>query len=127
MRPVRSVLGLVMAACVTAQIFGRDDTPAIRTFVVTSQDLPAEFDSARTFHYNFVCSNPESLLTTLWSSDLRVWQAWFPIDDLCMDPVGPRFTVELESGDSAIREFDFSPGDGRLHCATRLKRFIVSE
>ncbi len=127
MRPVSCVFGMLLVIFITFQTLSRDDEPTIRSLVVTSRDLPVEFDSTRTYHYNYLCTNPESLLTALWDADVRVWQAWLPLDNMCMDPVGPRFTVELESEDASVSDLDFSPGDGRLHCATRLKRFVVSE
>ena len=127
MRSARFLAGLVMTVVATCHVFGTADRPTIREFAVTSSDLPAEFDSTLTYHYDFVCANPESLLTELWNDGLRVWQAWLPLDNMCMDPIGPRFTVELEAGDSGVRDFGFSPGDGRLHCSSRLKRYTVSE
>ena len=124
---MRYTLTMLVALLGTFQMFSKDDQPTIRDSIVTSEDLPAEFDSARTFHYSLGCANPESLLTELWKADIRVWRAWLPLDNQCMGPVGPRFTVELESDDSEILEFNFSSGQGSLHCATRLKRFIVSD
>ncbi len=127
MRTIRHIPWLMFAALVTVQTFGKGDEPTIREVVVTSRDLPEEFDSTRTYHYDSVKANPESLITVLWNADVRAWQAWLPLDNRCMDPVGPRFTVELEAQDAAILDFDFSPGDGRLHCATSLKRYTISE
>lgn len=119
--------GVIAVLLTTFQPFSKDDNPTIRASVMSVQDLPAEFDSTRTYHYAFVCTNPESLITELWNADVGVWQAWLPMDNMCMDPIGPRFTVELQGEDSAILDFNFSPGDGRLHCATSLKRFVISE
>ncbi len=120
-------MGVLVAVATTFQAPGRDEKPTIRASVVTSHDLPAEFDSTRTYHYTLQCTNPESVLTALWDADVRVWQAWFPLDNMCVGPIGPQFTVELEEQDSAVLDFKFVPGDGRLHCAARLKRFVVSD
>lgn len=127
MRYLRYVIVTLFAVLAVFQTFSKDDGPTIRASILTSQDLPAEFDTARTYQYTLKPTNPESLLTVLWNADVRVWQAWLPLDNLCMGPIGPRFTVELDAGDPGILDFDFSPGDGRLHCATRLKRFVVSD
>ena len=127
MKSIVRCAGMVLAVVAAVQTFGKDDVPTIRVSTVTSRDLPAEFDSARTYHYMLQCSNPESLIIELWNSDVHVWQAWLPLDNMCMGPIGPRFTVELEEGDAAVSDFDFSPGDGRLHCAKQLERFVISE
>ena len=127
MRYIRCFVGTVVAVLATFQIFGKDNAPTIRISVVSSQDLPAEFDSTRTYHYTLQCTNPESLITELWKSDVRVWQAWLPVDNICMGPIGPQFTVELEERNSAILHLNFSLGEGRLHCASQLKRFVISE
>lgn len=126
-RSVRLIVAVICSAFASFQTSGRSDNPTIRVSTLSSRDLPAEFDSATTYHYVFVCSNPESLITELWNGDVRVWQAWMPLDNMCMGPVGPQFTVQLQEEDPDILDFNFAPGDGRLHCATSLKRFIVSE
>lgn len=126
-RHVRLVLGVMFSSFVVFETLGKEDNPTIRVSTLSSRDLPAEFDSATTYHYVFVCSNPESLITELWNGDVRVWQAWMPLDNMCMGPVGPQFTVQLQEEDPDILDFNFAPGDGRLHCATSLKRFLVSE
>lgn len=127
MRYLKIVAGILACALMTRQVFSRADEPTIRSSVITSGDLPAVFDSTRTFHYVYPAVNPESLLTVLWKANVRVSLAWLPLDNMCMSPIGPQFTVELESEDSAILDFDFAPGNGRLRCATRLKRFVVSD
>ena len=126
-RYVIYIFGIVLAVLATFQIFGKDNEPTIRISVVSSQDLPAEFDSTRTYHYTLQCTNPESLITELWNSDVRTWQAWLPVDNICMGPIGPQFTVELEGKNSVILHLNFSSGEGRLHCARQLKRFVISE
>lgn len=126
-RAIRFVLVLMFSTFAVVQTSGRGDNPTIRVSTLSSRDLPAEFDSATTYHYVFVCTNPESLITELWNADVRVWQAWMPLDNMCMGPVGPQFTVQLQEEDPDIVDFDFVPGDGRLHCATQLKRFVVSD
>jgi hypothetical protein len=127
MQYVKYLLWITFVVLTSFRTFSEDDKPTIRVSVMSSQELPAEFDSARTYQYAFVCTDPESVLTELWNADVRVWRAWLPLDNMCMGPIGPRFTVELDGGDSAILDFDFSPGEGRLHCATRLKRFVISD
>jgi hypothetical protein len=124
---LRMIPGVVVCVVMTCQTFGKADEPTIHSAIISSGDLPAEFDSTRTFHYAFPGVNPESLLTVLWKADVRVSRAWLPLDNTCMGPIGPLFTVEVESGDSAVLDFGFSSGDGRLRCATRLRGFTISE
>lgn len=127
MRYVKYFFGITFVVVTSFQTFGKDDKPTMRIVVISSEDLPSEFDSARTYHYASLCTNPESLLTELWNADVRVWRAWLPLDNQCMGPIGPLFTVEIRGEDSAILDFDFSSGEGRLHCATRLKRFVIED
>ncbi|HXG01392.1 MAG TPA: hypothetical protein VNL69_11405, partial [Bacteroidota bacterium] len=69
--------------------------------------------------------NPDSVLMALWMSGVPVVQGWLPLDNICMDPVGPRFTVELEKTDARVEKFDFLPGSGRLLCATKVRNYRI--
>lgn len=101
--------------------------PVIHSSTILSSSLPKHFDEGRVFQYNFSQVNPESVLIQLWSAGIPVVQAWLPLDNQCMDLIGPRFTVELAQEDLRIVKFDFTKGSGRLGCATMLKRFIISK
>ena len=94
---------------------------------ISADQLPAEFIAGRTFHASSDVSNPDSLLNRLLKAKLRVTRAWQPLDNICMGPIGPRFTVELATPDERILKFRFAAGDGRLRCATKLKRFVVAK
>lgn len=100
--------------------------PKIKSVVISRDELPEHFDTSRTYVYRIGYVNPESLLTVIWNSGILISQAWFPLDNLCMDPIGPRFTVELANSDMRLTEFGFAKGVGRLLCATRLKKFTIS-
>lgn len=100
--------------------------PVIQSSTIPSSSLPKHFDEGRVFQYNFSQVNPESVLIQLWNAGIPVVQAWLPLDNLCMDPIGARFTVELTKADPRIEDFGFTKGSGRLGCATMLKRFFIS-
>jgi hypothetical protein len=93
--------------------------------IVPASTVVGTIDSTRTYEYRFPQADPDSLLLVLWNAGLPVTQAWLPLDNLCADPRGPVFTVELAGPDAAITAFDFSLGTGRLACATRLRRYRV--
>lgn len=68
-------------------------------------------------------TNPDSVLRRLWNANFSLREAWLPLDNLCMDPLGARLTVRLSRPDPRITRFDFAPGSGRLACATQLKHY----
>jgi hypothetical protein len=71
-------------------------------------------------------SDPQGMLTALWDSGLESRRAWQPLDNLCLDPVGPQFTVEFVVDDPRIAGQGFERGDGRLRCATTLTAYTIS-
>ena len=104
-----------------------ENTPTIRSQIISVDQLP-EFDLSRTYFYQFSSlENPESLLISLWNAGIPISQAWLPLDDQCMNPIGVRFTVELTGDDARIGGFGFIRGVGYLACATQLKRYTISE
>lgn len=68
-------------------------------------------------------AEPESLLLVLCEAGIPVRRAWLPLENECMDPRGPAFTVELAHDDKRMGEFDFIRGNGRLECAPRLQHY----
>lgn len=101
--------------------------PDIESEIVSTTDVWEQIDPARTYWSRFGTVEPESLIVALWQAGLPVSRAWQPLDNRCMDPIGPRFTVELPKGDERILEHDFDTGPGRLLCSTTLEQFTVSE
>jgi hypothetical protein len=115
-----------------AALGGCDDVPSqpaswpIDSVVIDRSGLPDEFDSLTTFTYQFPSVNAESVLVALLEDDLSVRYGWRPLDNLCLDPIGPRFTVQLRQDDPRILKHDFVRGAvGRLLCATQLMRYQV--
>lgn len=101
-------------------------TGQIDSVVIGVSGLPDEFDSATTFTYVFPTVDADSVLVSLLESGIPVHYAWRPLDNLCDDPIGPRFTVQLYRDDPRILHHDFVRGAvGRLLCATRLMRYEV--
>ena len=98
---------------------------AIESRTITAAQLPTEFDDSRTYYYRAAdLRDPKEMTCTLQQAGFNVTRAWQPLDNpLCMDPLGPTFTVELEMGNPAIVDHGFLGGVGRLSCATRLIAF----
>ena len=119
------ILGLAMlGACGDGP--ARPAAGQIDSMVIGLAGLPDEFDSLTTFTYVFPSVDAESVLVALLDVGIPVRYAWRPLDNLCMDPVGPRFTVQLYRDDSRMLDHDFVRGAvGRLLCATRLMRYEV--
>lgn len=103
------------------------DVPIIESEIVSTTDVWAQIDTSRTYWSRFSSVEPESLIVVLWQADLPISRAWQPLDDRCMDPIGPRFTLELAEGDLRILKHDFETGPGRLLCSTTLEQFTISE
>lgn len=81
-------------------------------------------DSAGTYEYDAATTtNPDSVLRRLWKAGFSLREAWFPLDNLCMDPLGARLTIRLAGPDPRITRFGFAPGNGRLACATQVKHY----
>lgn len=93
--------------------------------VVPASAVVGSLDTTRTYEYRFVRANADSLFAALLDADMAVTQAWEPLDNRCLDPRGPVFTVELARPDLRVATFDFVPGTGRLTCATQLRRYRV--
>ena len=98
----------------------------IHTEIISVDQLP-EFDPDRTFRYQYNTENPEGILIALWNAGIPVAQAWFALDDQCLNPIGPRLTVELSQDDERILQQGFERGVGMLQCATELKHFILTD
>ena len=47
-----------------------------------------------------------------------------PLEDLCEDPIGPRFTVVLAAPDPEIAKYEFEPGSGIRACTRLVRRYV---
>ena len=101
--------------------------PEITAVTISVDQLPAEFDGTRTYHYRVgSVADPRGMLVALWDSGLESRRAWQPLDNLCLDPIGPQFTVEFVVDDPRIADHGFERADGRLRCATTLTAYTIS-
>ena len=101
--------------------------PEITATTISVDQLPAEFDGTRTYHYRVgSVADPRGMLIALWDSGLESRRAWQPLDNLCLDLIGPQFTVEFVVDDPRIVDHGFERADGRLRCATTLTAFTIS-
>jgi hypothetical protein len=120
-RTARCALALLLAA-------GACEAPGatIESMEISADQLPSEFDSTRTFHLTTgPVADPLPIVRDLLDAQIDVRRAWQPLVDNCLDPLGPRFTVEIEADDPLVLAFGFTRGEGRLRCATRLTAYIV--
>src|SRR6185436_8987094 len=82
--------------------------PVITATTISVDQLPTEFDGTRTYHYRVgSVTDPQGMLVALWESGLESKRAWQPLDNLCLDPVGPQFTVEFVMDDPRIAGYGF--------------------
>ncbi|UCF18691.1 MAG: hypothetical protein JSU87_12170 [Gemmatimonadota bacterium] len=125
---IRSILqpAAALTLLVACQSANEPYAPAVETDTVLSVDVVAQLDTARTYEHRFGSVAPESVLVALWQDELPVSRAWWPLDYACLDPIGPRLTVELDRADSRILDRDFVKGTGRLACATSLRQYRLS-
>ena len=104
----------------------RVELPVIQSRTIGVEELPDVFDEARTWVFRQVQPpEVEDLIREMWRAGIHTRRAWLALDDRCFDPVGPRFTVELETDDPRIGDYGFDRGMGRLFCATHLTEYTV--
>lgn len=114
-------IAIVFMACQSAT---QPADPWIRERTITPAQLPGRFDTTRTYVYRNPQVAAESLLAEMVKAKLPLSRAWLPVDNLCMGPIGPRFTVELKRPSARILEFGFVKGEGRLRCAREIKEYL---
>jgi hypothetical protein len=124
------LLGLATLGAALAGIPGCDDSTSVEfvhidsTVVASSTATP---DPARTYEYDLAEVRPDSVLSALWIAGLPVEVAWLPVDYRCDDIRGPRLTVQLTAPDTPrMAAHDFTPGTGRLMCAEKLVRYVIT-
>ena len=117
-------IGILVMSCrsVTQPV-----APTVRSTIIDKNEFPQSFDTSRTYVYMYTTVEADSLIEEMLKADIPLSRAWLPLDNMCMDPIGPRFTVELVQDDQSISRFGFVKGIGRLGCATKLKQYIISE
>ncbi len=102
--------------------------PAYHSYTIIREDLPSVSEDRTYFYRSGITeSEAESLFMALWEEGIPVSRGWFPLDNQCEDPIGPRFTVELHQPDSSITDYQFDPGTDRLFCASQLKQYVITE
>jgi hypothetical protein len=103
------------------------EKPTIESRTITTAELPSEFSASRTYHYRQPSlKDPEGVLLALLDGGFAVTRAWQPLDDRCLDPLGPTFTLELAAADPDVEDQGFELGVGRLLCAMTLTEYTVS-
>lgn len=109
---------LLLVACADAT------APAAPRWVTDEvAGLEVATDAAATYRYRPAAADADSLLVALWRAGVRVAEAWQPLEDLCADPVGPRFTIRLEAADPRVLALDFETGSGIRPCTVRVRRY----
>lgn len=98
-------------------------SPAFVETTVAAESLPP-FDSTRTYHDLSSTVVPDSVLRDLAQAGFIVTAAWQPLEDVCTDPVGPRFTVQLAAPDDRMLTRGFAAGPGRFLCVLRVRQYV---
>lgn len=79
------------------------------------------------YRYLLSTANADSLLRLMRRDGVPVAEALLPLEDLCADPIGPRFTVVLSREFEDITAYHFEPGSGIRACTTRVRRYAWSD
>jgi hypothetical protein len=116
-----SVCAVLLAGAACSAPTDSDDD--LQTMDVATRDLPAA-DLSRTWRYRPAIANADSVLRAVRRAGIPLEEGWQPLEDLCMDPVGPRLTVVLRMPDDRIRMHDFESGSGIRACTVRVRRYL---
>jgi hypothetical protein len=126
MNSSRLVCCILLVIMMSSPALTQEKPVRIESTHISSSDLPPRFDRERTFVYMYDFVDADSLLAVVTNAGIRILRAWQPLGDQCMGPIGPRFTVELETVDERIFEYGFTKGAVRLHCSPELILFTAS-
>lgn len=118
---------LLLIIMMSSPAVTQEKASQIESMHIPSGDLPPRFDNERTFVYMYDFVNADSLLAVMSDAGIKILRAWLPLDNQCMGPIGPRFTVELGAYDQRILTYGFTKGAVRLHCSLELILYTVSE
>lgn len=96
--------------------------PELQSSVQSGSDvvLPA---GDLVYRYLLSSVNADSLLHLMRADGVPVREAWQPLEDLCADPIGPRFTVALSRPFEEITAYHFEPGSGIRACTTKVRHY----
>jgi len=75
------------------------------------------------YRYLLATVDADSLLRHMRRDGVPVAEAWLPLEDLCEDPIGPRFTVRLSRTFEEVKAFHFEPGSGIRACTVRVRHY----
>lgn len=121
---MRVAAGIALLATLLACESGTGRDARLQVETIKRSDLPA-LDPDRTYESIGPVEDPEALVRDLLDRGIPVTRAWLPLGNECLDPIGPRFTVELSRPDGPILERGFRQGTGRLPCAPTLAQLVV--
>lgn len=119
-------LAVVVAACFAIPSCDSPSAPAGTVLVVTEltgDQLPTP-DPSRTWKYRFATVDADSLTRALLRGGIPLAEAWEPLEDLCDDPIGPRYTVLLSRPDARMKGYEHEPGSGIRACTRRVRRYV---
>ncbi len=123
----RSLVTCLLPVCLAMAPAACDSSVApVDDYTVTDMlgtDLPP-VDLSRTYKYLRADANADSLVRVLLAARLGLEEAWQPLEDLCEDPIGPRFTVVLAAPDPEIAKYEFEPGSGIRACTRLVRRYV---
>lgn len=113
---------LLSAACSCESPSGVAD-PTLTVLDVPGDALPAA-DLTRTYRHRSASVDADSMVRVLLRAGFRLSEAWQPLEDLCADPIGPRFTAVLAAADTRIERLGFERGTGIRACTRLVRRYV---
>jgi hypothetical protein len=131
-RPATGTRAAALAAAsllAATLVFSACDSPAAppgASLVVTEvrgDALPAP-DPSRTWKYRLPSVDADSITRALLRAGIPLAEAWEPLEDACMDPIGPRYTVVLTRPDGRMAGLGFEPGSGIRACTFRVRLYV---
>jgi len=129
-RMLRAAVPAFLAALPLALAAGCEATGPDDAHLVTSElagsDVVLE-PGDLVYRYLLATVNADSLLRRMRADGVPVSEAFQPLEDLCEDPHGPRFTVVLYRIYEEVASFHFEPGSGIRACTVRVRRYTWSD
>lgn len=126
LRPARLACGAALALALQAGCEADPAAPELRTSELAGSEVVLPADSL-VFKYLLATVDADSLLRLMRADGVPVREAWLPLEDLCMDPLGPRFTVALSRAFEEITAYHFERGSGIRACTVRVRRYTWAD
>jgi hypothetical protein len=120
-------LALGLGGCGDSPTESGDATFSLRATTMSPDDLPdLSGDAVYGLGLGGGTWPPAVLMVELWKRGLDPVRGWQPVNDMCQNPLGPTFTVELAAPDARMAALGFTDYQGGLACAESVIEFSRS-